>query len=285
MNNKYDRNLISSFFDEYGTQEWERLIADPRSQVSLYIHKHYLHKYIKSGDRVLDIGAGPGRFTIELAKIGARICVADLSEKQLQLNEEKVKEAGFEASILWRRQMDVIDLSAIPDNEFDATICYGGPLSYVFDKAPKALSELLRVTKAEGYVFLSVMSMLGTTQLYMDLVLDVINKYGIEVIEQLIEDGDVVGKVASGNHHCHMFRWSELKQMIEEFPCEILVASALNYLSNSHEEVQKEFFTQAELWKAFLKWELDFCKEPGAIDGGTHMIVVLKNKKSDNQRF
>lgn len=34
-----------------------------------------------------------------------------------------------------------------------------------------------------------------------------------------------------------------------------------------------------EVWEAFLRWELEFCKEPGAIDAGTHMVVVLKNSK------
>ena len=50
--------------------EWERLIETPRDLVSLHIHTHYLKQHIKRGDNVLEIGPGPGRFTIELAKIG-----------------------------------------------------------------------------------------------------------------------------------------------------------------------------------------------------------------------
>ena len=45
-----------------------------------------LDDFVSAGDRVLEVGAGPGRFTIELATIGATIVVGDVSEVQLELN-------------------------------------------------------------------------------------------------------------------------------------------------------------------------------------------------------
>ena len=78
------------------------------------MHRRYLDQYIHAGDHVLDVGAGPGRFTIELARLGATITVADISPRQLELNRAKVREAGYEASVVDRVLVDVADLSRFP---------------------------------------------------------------------------------------------------------------------------------------------------------------------------
>lgn len=276
MDTKHDSNRIRKYFNEYGEKEWLRFEHNVRGQVALYIHNHYLRKYIKKNDKVLDIGAGPGRFTIELAKLCAKVCVSDLSETQLSLNIKKVKEAGYEESVLWRKQMDISEPLNLLDNEFDAVVCYGGPLSYIFDKAPKALAELIRITKPNGYIFLGVMSKLGATQLYLDWILEQIKIEGIEIVEEVIQTGDVIGKIADGDHYCHLFKWKELRELINQFPCMIVEASASNYLSMEHNKMIKAIKKDENTWKNFLKWELDFCKEPGIIDGGTHIIAVIQ---------
>jgi len=281
MSEEYDPNIIEKHFDNGGLDEWDRLVKTPRDLVSLHIHTHYLREYIKSGANVLEVGPGPGRFTIELAKLGAIINIVDISSEQLKLNEQKVKEAGFEDAVLWRKKMDIVDLSEIAANSFDTTVCYGGPLSYVFDHANEALAEILRVTEPGGYIFLGVMSSLGTWQLFIESVFDLVEELGLERIQKLFEDGDVTGKLASNGHRCRMYRWNDLRSLLQKHPCEIIEASACAYLSNSlhTEEKLREAMEKPEVWEAFLRWELELCKEPGVIDGGTHMIVVLKNSK------
>jgi hypothetical protein len=64
----YDANRIAAFFDEYGEREWGRFEDGRNTRASLEVHLHYLQRFVHAGDRVLDAGAGPGRFTIELAR-------------------------------------------------------------------------------------------------------------------------------------------------------------------------------------------------------------------------
>ena len=273
--------LIEGFFDEEPHLEWERLDRTPKGKVQFHIHQHYLVKYIKNGDRVLEIGAGPGRFTIELAKLGAKISVADISKVQLGLNEDKVREAGFENNIEWRKKLDILNLEGVPDNAYDCTVAYGGPLSYVMDLVDTAFEETIRVTKPGGIIFTSVMSCLGT---YHHFVRDIFERWeevGPDLYDGLTQTGDVVGILAGkSSHHCHMFRWSELRDILSKHPVEILDVSAANYLSNGlfNEEYLTKLMNDSEKWNMFLKWELDFCQEPGVIDGGTHMIVILRNQ-------
>lgn len=282
MSDRYNPGIIESHFDGETISEWERMENSPRNRVSFHIHNHYLKKYIKPGQTIFEIGSGPGRFSIELAKLGAKIGVADISAKQLELHEEKLKEAGYEDAILWRKKMDVIDLCEIADSTFDAAVAYGGPLSYVFDLAGEALAGLLRITKPEGYILLSVMSSLGTWKFFTAPVFDEIRNLGLPRMQKLFKDGDVTDKLAGkGTHHCHMFRWSQFQDLLSGHPCELIVASASGFMSNNlhiQERLEKEMENQ-EVWDAFLRWELEFSREPGAIDMATHMIVVVQNTK------
>jgi predicted RNA methylase len=78
-----------------------------------------LRRFIEPGARVLEVGAGPGRFTIALAQLGAKVAVSDVSPVQLELNVDKVAEAGHAAAVESRHVLDVRDLSALPDESFD----------------------------------------------------------------------------------------------------------------------------------------------------------------------
>ena len=111
---------------------------------------------------MLEIGAGAGRFTIELARIGCSVVVTDVSRVQLELNAEKVATAGVDASFEERLLLDVVDMSSLEDESFDAVVCYGGPLSYVMDRAAEAVGECVRVTKPGGPLLFSVMSLGGS---------------------------------------------------------------------------------------------------------------------------
>ena len=92
--------------------------------------------------------------------------------------------------------MDVTDLSHFPDRSFDGVVCYGGPISYVFDRADDAVEEMLRVTRPGGYVLLSVMSLTGATRRFLGAVHDIYQKVGLEAIQEVVDTGDQYGAIA-----------------------------------------------------------------------------------------
>src|SRR6187397_1923448 len=107
----WDPQRAASFYDDYGEREWTRFEDGRTPAPSLDVHLDHLHRFIQAGDRVLDVGAGPGRFAIELARIGASVTVADISPRQLELNKERLAEAGLEERIVERAVAYVLDLS------------------------------------------------------------------------------------------------------------------------------------------------------------------------------
>jgi len=160
----WDPQRAASFYDDYGESEWTRFEDGRTPAPSLDVHLDRLRRFVNGGDRVLEVGAGPGRFTIELARLGAQVAVSDLSPGQLELNREHVVAAGLDEHVTERTVADVLDLSRWEDASFDATVCFGGPLSYVVDRAEQAIAELVRVTRPGGHVLVSVMSLVGRSR-------------------------------------------------------------------------------------------------------------------------
>ena len=205
----WDPGRASSFYDEYGEREWTRFEDGRTPAPSLDVHVEHLRRFVHAGDRVLDVGAGPGRFTIELARLGADVAVADLSPGQLELNRERVEAAGLEERILERQVADVLDLSRWPDGSFDAAVCFGGPLSYVVDRAEDGVAELVRVTKPGGHVLLSVMSLVGTILHYLPILLDLARRDGVPKNEEIVRTGLLPDETDYGHLAMKLFRWSE----------------------------------------------------------------------------
>jgi SAM-dependent methyltransferase len=265
----YDPQRAAGFYDEYGEQEWTRFEQVRMGPASLGVHVHYLERFIRPGDRVLDVGAGPGRFTIELARIGAKIVVADLSPGQLELNREKVAEAGAEHGVLDRVVADVTDLSAFADGSFDAVVCYGGPLSYVVDRADQAVAELVRVVRPGGHVLVGVMSLVGALSHYTDGVLELVARDGAEKMEEIVRTGFLPEEPDYGHLPMRLYRWRELQELLSPHG-EVVAGAAAGLLRPSDAP------TTPELRELLVRVELDVGAEPGAIDGGEHMVAVLR---------
>ena len=143
----------------------------------------------------------PGRFTIELANLGARVHVGDISPVQLRLNAERVGTAGPEDAVVARPRLDICDLSEFADDTFDAVVCFGGPISYTMDRADAAVAELCRVTRPGGHVLVSVMSSLGVVRRFLPQVLAEGREFGPTHNDEVLETGDLA-RATNRGHEC-----------------------------------------------------------------------------------
>ena len=78
---------------------------------------------LPQGARVLDVGCGPGRHAVELARLGYAVTGIDISRRFLDVAAERAREAGVTASFFQ------VDARQMPfDDEFEAVIslCQGG---------------------------------------------------------------------------------------------------------------------------------------------------------------
>jgi len=273
---KYDGAFISRFFDEYGMREWDRMTADPVSQVSLHIHTHYLREYVPAGSKVLEIGAGAGRFTQILAGLGAQVVVADISPGQLDLNRQHAEQYGFGSAVVSWEEVDICDLSRFGSASFDRIVAYGGPFSYVMEQRDVALRECLRVLRPGGILLLSVMGVLGTIHRFLA---GVLTGYEVEVNRKIVETGDLdPEEIHDQEQRMHMFRAEELVSWLKQSGLQVLAISASNGLSTGWETQLTDLQQDQEKWGYLLELEQEACAQSGFLDAGTHILAVAKKR-------
>ncbi len=264
-------------YDRIGSQEWSRLAKDVAGRVSLEVHRRFLRRFVRPGSRVLEIGAGPGRFTLELADLGCRIVVTDLSPVQLDLNAAQLVGTPAERCVDRREVLDVCDTSRYEALEFDAVLAFGGPLSYAFEHAEDALRGLLRIVQPNGVVVASVMSLLGTWRHSLANVTALAETVGEDANDAVLRTGDTRHISPEGNRHvCRLYRHSEIEVLVDGAGGTLLDSSASNWASLSNADALASIEADPDRWARFIEHEIAACAQPGARDGGTHILFAAR---------
>ena len=136
--------------------EWGRLDREP---VEFIVNKAYIQRYLPSLGRIADIGAGPGKYSLALAKEGYEITLIDLVPRLVEQARSKAAELQLEQQFAGFHVADARDLREWPDDHFDACLLLG-PLYHLQNEEDriKAVSEVYRITRKDGLVFAAFMT-------------------------------------------------------------------------------------------------------------------------------
>ncbi len=273
----YDSSHTRDFYDAYGTLEWDRLEATAYGRLQAIVHNDFIRRYVHDGDRVLDAGCGPGRFTATIAELGATATALDLSERQLQLAEENIREKGLLSRVDDFVAGDITDLSLFPDRSFDVVICYGGALSYVCEERDRAASELVRVVRAEGTLLISVMSRYGgMANLVRRPTMPILKDPEGWHLWRVAEDGELPGfpspRVNMEHPPMHLYTSDELRSLLPG--CRTLALAGSNVAAFEGSTTIDEVLADRQAWSTVVRIERELNRRPGLVDTGSHMIMA-----------
>lgn len=129
----------------------EKRLNSRRGQVEYRVSMKYIHEYIPAGIpkekvKILEIGAGTGRYSVALANEGYDVTAVEPVKYNLGILKAK-------GSTVKAMQGNALHLKKLPDDTFDVTLLFG-PMYHLFEEKEKkqALAEARRVTKQSGVI-------------------------------------------------------------------------------------------------------------------------------------
>ena len=139
-------NKIADYWNQrsfgYSLDNQEELLRDQEKWIELI--NFYLK--INKGMKVLDLGCGPGFFSVMLTNLGCQVIGIDYSDKMLE--EARNNARKFKANVEFQK-MDVQDL-AFQDEIFDLIITRN--VTWNLEKPVQAYQEMVRVLKKQGHL-------------------------------------------------------------------------------------------------------------------------------------
>lgn len=138
-----EENLIKYYNKFNEDKRLERRHGIVEFKTTLY----YINKYLKlfNSPKIIDIGAGTGKYSIELANQRYDVTAVELVKHNLRYIEKHDNIKTYQGNAL--------DLSRFGDNTFDLTLLFG-PMYHLITKKEqiKALNEAKRITKDNGII-------------------------------------------------------------------------------------------------------------------------------------
>ncbi|MEV0381050.1 hypothetical protein [Nonomuraea sp. NPDC050643] len=105
---------------------------------------------------------------------------------------------------------------------------------------------------------------------------------GEDANDLILRTGDLRHGPAQGgqDHVCQMFRSRDLGDLIRAAGGEMVAAAASNWASLGDLDALAVLEADPDRWARFLEHEIAACQEPGALDGGTHILFAARHSRS-----
>lgn len=141
-------NEVLNYYNGY--DEENRLNKNNVHKLEYLTSIHYLDKVIKPGSRILDVGAGTGKYAFYLANKGFSVTAGDIVPRFVELMRERLNCSTLRMDIYWG---DACDLSRFDSCSYDAVLCMG-PLYHLKEEKDrsKVIEQCLRVLKQDGII-------------------------------------------------------------------------------------------------------------------------------------
>ena len=107
-------------------------------------------------------------------------------------------------------------------------------------------------------------------------VAEFVARYGDDATDVLLRTGDLRPVQPTG-HVCLMFRAEQIPGLVAEAGGELAAMSASNWSSLSESRALARLEADPAHWARFLDNEAWACRQPGCLNGGTHLIFAARH--------
>lgn len=245
----------------------EKRLNSRHGQVEFRTSMKYIHQYLpsdvpKEQVKILDIGAGTGRYSVALANEGYDVTAVELVKYNLGILKQK-------NSSVKAYQGNATRLKRFEDNTFDLTLLFG-PMYHLFEyeDKKKALSEAKRVTKPGGII----------------LVAYCMNEYGVityafkeKHILECMEENRFTEDFHTISFKENLYDYMRIED-IDRLNADVNLERIKIISPDGPANYMRPFLNNLsdEEFEYFVQYQMATCERPDLIGAGAHTVDILK---------
>ncbi|UNL83046.1 class I SAM-dependent methyltransferase [Priestia koreensis] len=264
---------MGSIIDYYTAfDEWGRLDREP---LEFQINWHYIQKYLPSSGHILDNGAGPGKYAMRLAQAGHTVTLTDLVPRLVEVAKEKAVELSVAEQFADFHVADARDLSHFSDEVFDASLALG-PMYHLQEKEDrnKAIKELYRVTKKDGFVFVAFMPRVRHVLNSLRSPLRWKPNHEAENLEKFSETG-IFNHADEGRFTgAYYFNVEEIAPFMEQHGFETVQLIGSSNLGGLMTEEEMAYWQERGEAQHMMNVFIEAAKDPALLGVSTHLLYI-----------
>lgn len=261
--------VMKELTEYYSNYDEDSRLRSRHGMVEYLTTMRYLGQYLRPGMRVLEIGAGTGRYSHALARQGYAVDAIELVQHNIDVFREKTQ-PGETVTI---RQGNATNLDMLEGESYDITLLLG-PMYHLFtvEDQRKALAEAIRVTKKGGVLFAAYCGNEATMiqfcfqrgmlreKRYQDLVDPVTFKASSDPSELF-----------------QLYRKEDIDALMDGFPVTRLhyvgTDMATNYMRKEVDAMDDAFF------ELYLRYHYAICERADLVGASHHLLDVLRRDR------
>ena len=257
------KEILENYYNEWN--EDDRLLSR-FGKVEFLTTIRFIEKYLKPGMKILEVGAGTGRYSHYFARKGYTVDAVELVDRNiLEFKGKTLPEENI--SIV---QGDAINLSMLNDNEYDIVLHLGPMYHLSTDPERKAaVSEAIRVTKPNGKIFMA----------YILNEMTVINYF---FRNGHINEADEKTNILSTNwrfeknpqKHICFYRIEDVNALMGEFDVKRLHLVGTEMISGAMRELLLSMTDEEFLY--YTEYVYSICERPDMIGMSGHLLDIFE---------
>lgn len=253
---------VNKFYEGY---DEDARLRDKKGSVEFLTTVSYIEKYLTKGAKILEIGAGTGRYSHYFAGQGYTVDAIELTQHNIEIFKKNTK-SGENVTIT---QGDAINLEGVPSNEYDITLVLGPMYHLYTDKDRlKALSEAIRVTKKGGILFVAYCN--NDTTIYQYGFVKGMFKNG--AYDHMLDDSFKLE--SNPDEIFSLYRKEDIDRLMSNFD-----VTRLHYIGT---DLLTKFISDQvnqmddDLFKMYTKYILTICERPDMLGTSFHLLDIFK---------
>lgn len=261
-------STVINFYNNY--DEDRRLTRKSRMPEYL-ITMRYIEKYLTPESKILEIGAGTGRYSIALAEMGYDVTAVELVAHNIEIMRKKVK-SEYNIKIY---EGNACDLSFIDSNAYDIVLLLG-PMYHLFNDEDKhkAISEAIRVAKKDGIIYSSYCN--NDTCMYKMFY----KKRILSYLDSGLIDDDYHAK-SSPDEIFELYRKPDIDNLMKNYNVtrlHFVGVDMLSYLhSNRLDRLNKREFEE------YMKFLSNICEREDLVGFSIHMLDIFRKIRNEEK--